>query len=361
MRIKQRLLRVLEKKGAIKNYNDVCGDDGTSILFPIILKNLGFLLDEEKEFKITALKARRSVNTIVRIIGPLFFKTRQIIIDKGDLVGGAANEEPMVAIPSDKPIVFASNHGFRDDILGTITAVNCHAYIMFASLPQFFNTIHGPLLNLNGVVLVNRKVKKSKQSSVRKAVQVLSAGCNLIMFPEGVWNKSPNLLALPLWNGVYRIAKQSDAIIVPVVHYIKDPSYTIDDKDNPFYTVEWDPIDISKMTEQEALQQIRDAFSTATYLMMEKYGRNTRTAEIGDYTSASARWEEHLKNRASTADYYDHEIETSADYVPKNMVSPYEVFEPISRITLTAHNIRDVINASKVAEEWKKNDYQHNF
>ncbi len=44
----------------------------------------------------------------------------------------------------------------------------------------------------------------------------------LIVFPEGVWNKSPNALSLELWPGIYRIACETGAKIVPIVHYIYD-------------------------------------------------------------------------------------------------------------------------------------------
>lgn len=115
------------------------------------------------------------------------------------------------------------------------------------------------------------------------------------------------------------------------------------------------------MTEQEALQEIRDVFGSVTYLLMEKYGNGTRSAEISNHISAAAYWEDNLKERARTADYYDYEIETSADFIPKNTVPANEVFGPISRMTPTAQNARDVINAKKVMKEWEKNDFQHNY
>lgn len=50
------------------------------------------------------------------------------------------------------------------------------------------------------------------------------SGGSLGIFPESVWNKSPNALLIDLWLGIYRIACETGAKVVPVVHYIRDCS-----------------------------------------------------------------------------------------------------------------------------------------
>lgn len=71
-------------------------------------------------------------------------------------------------------------------------------------------------------MLTNRKVSASKGSSTVKAVRAIRYGTDLMVFPEGVWNKSPNRLLLNLWPGVDRIACETGAKVIPVVHYIDD-------------------------------------------------------------------------------------------------------------------------------------------
>ncbi len=44
----------------------------------------------------------------------------------------------------------------------------------------------------------------------------LRAGGNLMYFPEGTWNLSPNLPVLPCFWGIVEIAQKGNAIIVPV-------------------------------------------------------------------------------------------------------------------------------------------------
>lgn len=171
-----------------------------------------------------------------------------------------------------------ANHGFKDDILSTILAAKRHAYFLLASLPQFYNTFDGVTAWLNGTVLLNRKVAASRHSTVEKCVRVLESGADLIIFPEGVWNKSPNKLILDLWPGVYRIACRTGSKIVPVVHYVSD--YSEKATDNIIRTVVDDPFSIDTLSEKEALDLIRDRLATWHYLMMEKYGKTSREASF---------------------------------------------------------------------------------
>ena len=357
---KRDLVDKLQKESKIKNKHDLYGDDDPTILFHVLIHKYQRLLDSDdfEDFTKESIKKKSIVNGAVRRIGHLFLKTKQIFEKREDLLEGQSFDP--VVIP-DEPVIFVANHGFRDDILGTILAADRHAYVMFGSVPQFYNTIDGPLLQSNGVILVDRKVKDSKHSSIEKAKMVLKNGCSLIIFPEGVWNKSPNRLTLPLWKGAYVLAKETGAKIVPIVHYIKDPTLTLPKNDNPFHTVVDAPIDVSNMEMEEALQKISDTFNTWCYLMMEKYGQSTREEMVAGYEDSKTAWEDQLRLRTQTADKYDIEIETSADFVPKKIVLPKDVFEAIANLDMTAKNAKDIVAAQKVLEAAKDNDFQHKF
>ena len=152
----------------------------------------------------------------------------------------------------DKPVIWIANHAIKDDTLASVLAAKRNGYIIFGSLPQFYNTFDGISAWANGVIMTNRKVSSSKSSSIKKGIKVINNGSDLIMFPEGVWNKSPNKLLLDFWPGVYRIAKETDSKIVPMAHYIRDGAHKI--PNNPIHTVIDDPVSISDMAEKEAVE-----------------------------------------------------------------------------------------------------------
>ena len=366
-RLKQKLIlqkdkvEELKENNRIKNERDIYGDGTPSILFPLLINKFDYLLDPEdmSSFTKEGIKKRKVFNAIVRRLGPSFLKTKQIMEDRKELAGDYFDVEPL-NIP-DEPVIYVSNHGFRDDILGSLLAADRHAYIMFGSLPQFYNAIEGPLIFGNGTVLVNRKVKESRKASLDKSKFLIENGCSLIVFPEGVWNKSPNQLTLPLWRGAYEIAKQTGAKIVPIVHYIKDPTLTTPKEDNPFHTVVDNPIDVSNMSVEEALDAISEKFSTWHFLMMEKYGQATREEVLNGHDTSLEAWDEQLMLRAKTADKYDFEMETKADYRPREIVLPEDVFSSIAELEITPENAVEVLAARKIVRERKENDFQRRF
>lgn len=371
MNKKEKLFRIEKKYGTkIKSINDITGGTEPSKLFYLLADKLDYLLDDSPTVSISkkGVITRKKLNILIKKFGALFLKSKQVFEDRESLMypngrnsenSHAEKYQKDIELPKE-PVIWMANHAFKDDTLATVLAAKRHSYILFGSLPQFYNTLDGVTAYLNGVVMSNRKVKSSKKATIDKAVQAMEYGADLLMFPEGVWNKTPNIPIISLWPGIYRIAQQTGAKIVPVVHYSRD--LLNEEKDNVIHTVIDDPIDITNKTEKEALELLRDKMATWYILMMEKYGQSTREKELKNHTSSQQAWEEHLKKRIKTADRYDIEIETTADFKPRNIEDPNEIWEKIANIeNITAYNIKDIENAKRLIKENKNNDFQHRF
>lgn len=258
-----------------------------------------------------------------------------------------------------EPVIWASNHGFKEDTLAAVLAAQRHAYILFGSLPQFFNTFDGITAWLNGVVMANRKVSNSKKGSIAKAVRAMNFGADLIVFPEGVWNKSPNALVIDLWPGIYRIACETGAKVVPVVHYLRDNAVS---KSNPIHTVIDDPLTIDDLSEHAALAYIRDVLATWYYLMIEAYGNSTRKEALQGASTAAQAWEQQLIERVNTVARYDQEIELRADYRPKWKIPPQHVWQAIADVTnVTPHNVGHILYAKRLVNQLRYEEFQHRF
>ena len=256
-------------------------------------------------------------------------------------------------------VIWAGNHRFKDDILATVLVAR-HSYVMIASLPMFFNTVDGVLAFLNGVVLMNRKVKESKTCATRTAIEVLKREADLILFPEGVWNKTPEKLLIDLWPGVYRLAIESGCPVVPVIHYLRDEHSK--EKDNLIHTVIDDPIDMTVFSETQALRHLRDVMATWYYLMMERYGQSTHSEVLDGYDTADDAWDDYLKMHTGAVPYYDVSIETTADYRPKHIARPEDVFRSISDLRNTdPTNMKAIMYAREVVEREMRRDFQRRF
>lgn len=354
--------KILEKSGDnITSITDFTAGEEPTLLFYILADKLNYLLKNNPEQALSekGVQIRKKLNYLIRKIGPAFLSSPQVIENRNVLLDPTSTEPDKGIIVPEKPVIWIANHAFKDDTLASILAANRNAYIMFGSMPQFYSTFDGVTAWLNGVVMTNRKVKASKKGSMPKAIKAMELGADLFVFPEGVWNKSPNDLLIDFWPGVYRIAKETGAAVIPMVHYSTDTSKKT--KDSTIHTVVDDPINISDLSEEDALGLLREKMGTWYYLMMERYGQSTRAEVLNGFSTSQEAWEDHLKRRAATADKYDLEIELCADYRPKSKVRPEDVFAPIAELTPTPENAHHIAYAKKMVKECKENDFQRRF
>ena len=363
------ILDTLMEHGLITKEEDLTGGDKTSLMFDYMIRKYGYLLENDINTILpdSYFQKGETIHDVMVLLGKYFLSNPQIFEDREKLLEGdtetfSSEKRPFsskIELPNE-PVIFLSNHWFKDDVLATILAAKRRAFIIFGSLPQFYGTIDGWMAAKNGSVMVNRKVAESKGTSVEKGKYVLSKGMSLMVCPEGVWNKSPNQIMLPLWNGFYRMAKKEDGSfypVVPIIHYISNTHKP--GKDNPIHTIVDDPIYLDGMNEQEAVEYIRDRMITWSYKLMEKYGTTTREELLKGYSSSVEAWEDELRKRVATAAKYDTEIEIAADRHPR--VTPLSIWEPISQLEVTKANAAEVEHAKKLVKELKSNDFQHRF
>ena len=355
--------KILSKYGnQIDDIRDLIGDDEPSKLFYLLADKLSYLMSENPNdiLSESGIERRKKFNKILKTVGNSFLSSKQIIENRNSLRNPSSKIEDKGIILPEEPVIWAPNHGFKDDALATVLAIYRNAYFLFGSLPQFYNTIDGITAWLNGAILVNRKNKNSKKSSIEKCKTAIDMGTDLIIYPEGVWNKSPNLLVLKLWPGIYRIAKEKNIKIVPVIHYKREPQLKL--KTDCIHTVIDDAISVNGMSEKAALEYLREIYAYWLYLLMERYGKSTYSEELEGFENSIQAWEDKLKQRISTAERYDYSIETTADYVEKSEIEMFKAWEDIANIkTVTANNF-DAVRAAKMkVKELRENNFQRRF
>lgn len=362
---KVKIEKILQKyDGTIIGLQDLTGNKYPSGLFYILANHLSYLLDTNPEVTISAkgVEIRKKLHFIINTLGSHFLTNPQVFENRNFLRNPQQTDvlpDSGIILPAE-PVIWASNHAFKDDGLATILAAKRHAYLFFGSLPQFYNTLDGITAWFNGLVMVNRKVAASRRTSTAKAVRAMKFGTDLVVFPEGVWNKSPNALLIDLWPGIYRIACETGAKVIPVIHYIRDCSNQ--EKNNIIHTVIDDPIRIDNLSERASLEYLRDVLATWFYLMMEVYGKTTRENLLRGASSSIEVWEQQLVDRVKTVARYDTEIELCADYRPKWKVLPQEVWRSVADISkLTENNVLHVLYARQLIEQLDTEDFQRRF
>ena len=121
-------------------------------------------------------------------------------------------EQPCRLLP-EKPVIYAVNHFcFADTpIMGRITPKR--SYILLGKQRLGFSD--WLYFILNGVIFVDRKDKEDMAASKQAMTAYLSKGRSIVMFPEGTWNMTENLLMLPMKWGIIDIARETGAQIIP--------------------------------------------------------------------------------------------------------------------------------------------------
>ena len=354
--------KILKKyENELVDSSDLLAGEEPTLLFNVLISMFGYLLKDDPNETISkhGVEIRKLVNHVIKKIGPSFLMVPQVFEDRNELTG-TNNYANKIEIP-DSPVIWASNHAFKDDTLASILAIERNAYIIFGSLPQYYNTIDGLTAWLNGVIMTNRKVKNSKKASLEKAKKVVEYGADIMMFPEGVWNKTSEKLLLNFWPGIYRLSVENNMKVIPVVHYIRDCTEK-KTPNNIIHTVIDDPIDLTTMSEKNGLEYLREVIGTWNYLMLEKYGKTTRKEEMKGYTSSVEKWEHELQERISTAGRYDYQIETTAEYIDFKQAELFDAYNDIANIkNINANNIQQVSDAKQKVKQMRQSNFQNRF
>lgn len=177
-------------------------------------------------------------------------------------------------LQKDVPYIFASTHSFVDDVIVNYACVDRSAYMLVGTPDQ---VEHNPAMYaawLNGMVFVDKLDPQSRKDSVEKMVRVLESGSSVILYPEGAWNNTENLLVQPLFAGPWLLAQRTGCRVVPIAIYQEYRSKDI-------YYQAGEPLDLAGMEKREALDTLRNAMATMLYSLIEKHAAVLSRAKLG--------------------------------------------------------------------------------
>ena len=273
-------------------------------------KCLEYLLDYDatKAISKSGAAIRKIISPFLRLAIPLTIKTKLRTLRKGTM--------------PDSPVIFASTHAFKEDIEDAVVLADRQAYILIGSLSQVFRSLDGFTAWLAGMILVNRSDKKSRIASKEKMKLALQYGSSVIVFPEGTWNKSPNLMMNGLFSGVYDVAKDTGSMVVPIAT-IRDGKYV--------YGIREDAFDITQFGRADGVAILRDKMATMRWELMESIPRAKRS-DFPYGSAADAYWTEYIDGLMSEVKYYDYEEELHTKFVDKSVSSPEEAFAHLNRL-----------------------------
>lgn len=181
--------------------------------------------------------------------------------------------ESFPTLDKKKAYIFASTHYIDEDVFANIAYCDRNIWALCGSTNQIEKN---PLLLLNwltGIIYVNRLNPQSRKDSISKMKRILTAGSSVLLYPEGSWNNSENLLVQKLFFGAYYLSKDLSIPVIPVSVY---RDYGADE----IYYKAGEPLNLFESTKEEANVLLRDTLATMMYEQIEAHSKPLHRSEM---------------------------------------------------------------------------------
>lgn len=234
-----------------------------------------------------------------------------------------------------QPYIFASTHYFQENIIANLAAIDRSTWVLVGTTDQLEHNPQMYAAWLNGMIYVDRMDDCSRKESVKKMLRILNAGSSILLFPEGGWNNSENLLVNPLFSGPWLLAKQTGVPCIPVAVFCEHDSDVI-------YMRYGEPIELGKLEKSTALDLLRDRMASLMYEMIAQHGTPLfRSSLTGDHHlhHMEARRREYLRVNW-THDTWDEELTV---HRPRGIVTEKDVYAFADCVKLTPENARIIL------------------
>lgn len=229
---------------------------------------------------------------------------------------------------TDRPIIFALTHVGKFDIEVTSEAIKDHYYLLSGDFEHIQGIIDAPFIALNGVIYFNENVKKDRQLASNKMIEHLKSNGNLMYFPEGTWNLSPNLPMLPCYWGIVEVAKKGNAIIIPVAA----DQYGKHFKVNIGKNIDMNLYGDTKEEKTRAINDLRDCLAKLKWEIWETEPMLERKKITGK------EWDDYIAERFKEWPYFNEEYIKGLIFKSKNVVEREEAYGPIKKLVPNKNN-----------------------
>lgn len=221
-----------------------------------------------------------------------------------------------------RPIIFAVNHYSAQDTPIICNSIKERGYILAGKQKLAF--IDEIFFNLYGSIFVDRKSKEDMIASKQAMEDYLTNNQSIIMFPEGTWNLTDELLMLPMKWGIIDVAQKTNAQIIPVnLDYNRETKECRVTFSEPILPDNY-------KSKKEQIDELRDIMATMRWESMER-NPIVKRSEVN-----TTILREELKKVLQEYPLLDPEYENSIIFKPNP--TPDEVFESIRNLEMKKEN-----------------------
>lgn len=274
----------------------------------------------EKGDKLKGIKLRKKIYPLVKLI----LKLDQILSsEKNIIIGDMHNSK------TEGPHIYACTHIGGNDIQRTFQIINVPAYLMLGDPGILYKMPIYQGLKMNGVIPLETKNKKDRKIAYNRAIELLNKNGNLLIYPEGAWNVTPNQVVMKIFTGTVRMAMETGADIIPIgveqygnVFYFNiGKNYTIDKN--------------TSKTPEELTSELRDKLATLKWEIMEQQPVLNRETIPDNYLQL---FQSEIVERCNYGYGFSLEDAISESFHDKNIISEEEVFAFLENMNFNLDN-----------------------
>lgn len=266
------------------------------------------------------IELRKRVHFIVSTI----LKTDQLLSkEKIVIMNDLHNTE------SNKSRIYACTHIGGNDIQRTFQVIREPAYLMLGDPGILYKKLIYQGLKLNGVIPLETSDREDRKIAYNRSIELLNKGGNLLIYPEGAWNVSPNLVVMKIFNGTVRMAQETGSEIVPIA---------VEQYDKTFYFNIGENYTISKNDSQnvnELTADLRDRLVTLKWEIMKSQVPLVREEIPDNYLQE---FQDDIVSRCNYGYGFSLEDALRESFHDKNVVEADEVFSFLETLEIDKRN-----------------------
>lgn len=252
-----------------------------------------------------------------------------------------------------KPVIYAITHIDKYDFQLVSEVLKDHQYPFAGDPETMYRNFDGTVLGLNGIIYCDTESTSDRRVAKNTSIDLLKKGKNLLIYPEGVWNVTANLLMLPLFPGIIQMAKESDCDIVPVAIERYDKNYIV----NIGTEFSVNEKLATGLNEDEIKSDLRDEMATLKWDIMQSLPKsesaeeiyfNTTRSKLSTYKEEKKKFQDERFNEWTNPEtkmpYYTAPVVKSRTFKEKDKKTGYRVempedaFEYMSKVKLHKNN-----------------------
>ena len=226
-------------------------------------------------------------------------------------------------------LFFRLPHIGGNDIQRTFQVIKEPAYLMLGDPGILYKMPIYQGLRMNGVIPLETTDREDRKIAYNRSIELLQNGGNLLIYPEGAWNVTPNLVVMKIFNGTVRMAQETGAEIIPIGCEQYGNTFYFNIGEN--YTVPRD----SEKTIDELRDELREKLATLKWAIMETQPKLDRIEITDNYLQE---FQDEIVGRCNYGYGFSLEDAIAESYHDKNITTSEEVFSFLDNIEIGKHN-----------------------